>query len=100
MLYAQHSMQRAAHTLLGSDLMSPDDYLMQRLEWRKRQTDTVIRALAYDYRVGLIDECTSDAWDEYMVRFGPNARGPQQESVKRTRNRASTQSSKRRRKVA
>lgn len=100
MSYAQHSMQQAAHMLLGSDLMSPDEYMLQRLEWRKRQTDKVIRELAYDYRVGHIDECTSDAWDEYMVRFGPNARGPRQEVAKKTRNTASTQSSKRRRKVA
>ena len=99
-MYVQHSMQRAAHMLLGIDMTSPDEYLLMRLEWRKRQPDSVIRALAYDYRVGRIDECTEDAWEEYLVRFGPNARGPQQELVKKTRNAASSRSSKRRRKVA
>lgn len=51
-------------------LISTMTYDELRIFWREKQPDDIIRSLAYDYARGLIDECTSDAYEEYQLRWG------------------------------
>ena len=44
-------------------------YAQARREWRRAQTDNVIRSLAYDYRRGLRDESTEDGFLEFQRRW-------------------------------
>lgn len=79
---------------------SDPSYMAERLAWRKSLTDTDVRALAYEYKVGNYDECSTDAWAEYQERFGDRANGPQKEFTQKRRKRTASQSRKRRSKGA
>lgn len=54
--------------LPADELSSDTDNLEARLAWRKSLTDTDVRGLAYDYKVGYRDQCSVDAWAEYEHR--------------------------------
>jgi len=82
MSYAQQSITPPSNAFAGPDEVDPSGYAEARAQWRMRQTDTDIRALAYEWKIGLIDDCTEDAWLEYQHRFaqeGSSTRGPHQE---------------------
>lgn len=44
--------------------------IFARLEWRRSLSDIDVRALAYEYKTGNLDQCSQDAWAEYQHRFG------------------------------
>lgn len=100
MSYAQHLPQPFNSPYKGPGDDDPLAYELERAEWRAKQTDLDIRGLAYEWRIGNIDDCTEDAWIEYQVRFGEGASGPQQEFVLKARRRAVRRDSKGRRKRA
>ena len=56
--------------LTSESSASDVEYAVRRLEWRQSLSDVDVRALAYEYRIGAIDDCTEDAWKEYQHRFG------------------------------
>ncbi len=95
MSYAQQS---ARPLIEFSGPASSPSYEAQRLAWRRSLTDADVRALAYEYKVGNYDECSTDAWAEYQDRFGDRANGPQQEFTKKTRNMRASKSRSPRRK--
>ena len=74
---------------LSSDASAEDIAMtIARLEWRKSLSDTDVRALAYEYKTGNLDECSRDAWAEYQLRFGDpetgrDLRGPSVEFPKK-----------------
>lgn len=70
-------------------------YQEDRERWRASLTDTDVRALAYEYKQGKVDDCTTDAWAEYEYRFGDRANGPRQEFTQKRRRRAPKESRRR-----
>lgn len=77
----------------------PDpEYDLARAQWRANLSELDVRALAYEYKTGNIDDCTEDAWLEYRRRFGGRVTGPQTEFLKKPN--ASATSMRKRRKLA
>lgn len=87
MSYAQQSITPPSNAFARLDEVDPVTYAELRAAWRHQQTDMDIRALAYEWKIGLINDCTEDAWLEYQRRFGEggSVRGPHQEFTVRAK---------------
>lgn len=93
--------QRLIHSVTKSLEEERDaSYIDAREAWRLAQSDSDIRGIAYEYKIGHIDDCTEDAWIEYQRRFGEAAKGPREEFTKKRHNGRAAKSPKRRSKAA
>ena len=57
--------------------LTPRPYIDECLTWRRGLSEVVVRSLASDYLRGIIEPCTTDAFQEYEYRWGPHEKGPQ-----------------------
>lgn len=63
------------------------DYEVERWIWRRSLSDENVRAMAADYLRGMIDECNSDAFQEYELRWGPHSKHNSPDGPKRRKKR-------------
>ena len=50
-----------------------NDDFEARMRWRKRLPEHVVRELAVEYMQGHRDQCNTDAYHEFLERFGDPA---------------------------
>ena len=64
-----------------------ENYDALRLKWRKGLPEVLVRSLAVDYLRGIVDESTTDAFEEYQARWGSNTRlrGQRKKSKKQSK---------------